>query len=241
MGKISDVNVSEILPFHEKNRFNCGACSPWCNIPSFRKKMCIHLGSEETNCWSFGGGMSSHSCLMQESESSFFSLPELLFDDRPNAFCWWKVWTAGRPVQHLDSSTVKSSCCDGCSMWFSNVLLKYARTFQKETMSGWEHMLFLNLWYCLHTTLVLHITTLQTEHCYKDMSSWPHCGTNAFWTEHWQVRQWLSSLVCRTWCPRFPKRTKNFDLPYFYSFLLPLSLPFKASQYFSWNGKISQF
>ena len=59
------------------------------------------------------------------------SLTVFLFSDAPNVFFWLKVWTAVRPVQHLDSP-----CCrDGCSMCFSIVLLKYARSSLKETLS----------------------------------------------------------------------------------------------------------
>ncbi len=36
-----------------------------------------------------------------------------------------KIWTAGSPIQHPDSSTTKSCCCNSCSMWFCIVLLKY--------------------------------------------------------------------------------------------------------------------
>ena len=58
---------------------------------------------------------------------SLFNFPGLLlpdlYYDAPNVFCWLKVWTAGRPVQHQDSSPMNPCCCDGCSIWFSIVLL----------------------------------------------------------------------------------------------------------------------
>ncbi len=47
------------------------------------------------------------------------------FNDAPNVCFMWKIWTAGRSVQHPDSSTMKPSCCNSCSMWFCIVLLKY--------------------------------------------------------------------------------------------------------------------
>ena len=59
-----------------------------------------------------------------------------IFYDAPNVFCWWKVWTAGRPVQCLDSSPVKSCCCDGRGMWFNIVLLKYAMPSLKSSMDS---------------------------------------------------------------------------------------------------------
>lgn len=52
-------------------------------------------------------------------------------------FYWWKVWTAGRPVQHLDTSTIKL-CCNRCNMQVTIVLLKYAKGLprKKEWSSG---------------------------------------------------------------------------------------------------------
>ncbi len=41
----------------------------------------------------------------------------------PNVLYRWKIWTAGRPIQHPDSSTMKPCCCNSCSMWFCIVLL----------------------------------------------------------------------------------------------------------------------
>ncbi len=46
------------------------------------------------------------------------------FNDALNVLYRWKIWTAGRPIQHLDPSTVKPCCCNSCSKWFCNVLLK---------------------------------------------------------------------------------------------------------------------
>ena len=68
--------------------------------------------------------------------SSRSSLSYFALHNEPDVFSWWKIWTAGRFVQHLDSSTTKPCCCNRCSMWFSIVLLKYGRPFLKKTSSG---------------------------------------------------------------------------------------------------------
>ncbi len=69
--------------------------------------------------------------LLKSSRSSF----DVFFvNDAPNVLYRSKIWTAGRQIQHPDSSTTKSCCCNSCSMWFCIVLLKY-------TSSGGEHML----------------------------------------------------------------------------------------------------
>ncbi len=67
-------------------------------------------------------------------KSLWSSLTYFSFNDAPNVLYRWKIWSAGRPIQHLDSSTTKPCCCNSCSMWFCIVLLKYMS-------SGGEHML----------------------------------------------------------------------------------------------------
>ncbi len=52
------------------------------------------------------------------------SLMYFSFNDAPNVLYRWKIWTAGRPIQHLDSSTAKPCCCNSCSMWFCIVLFQ---------------------------------------------------------------------------------------------------------------------
>jgi len=45
-------------------------------------------------------------------------------------FCtkYFQMVNLGRPVQQLDSSTVKPCCCNGCSMWFTIILLSSIST-----------------------------------------------------------------------------------------------------------------
>ncbi len=61
-------------------------------------------------------------------KSLWSSLTYFLFNDAPNVLYRWKIWTAGRPIQHPDCSTTKSCCCNSCSMWFFIVLLKYHKS-----------------------------------------------------------------------------------------------------------------
>ncbi len=103
------------------------ACLPWCSISSsFQNslKTSGHRGYEflEFCCWNlfpFPG--------FQLLKSSWSSLTYFSFNDAPNVLYRWKIWTAGRPIQHPDSSTTKPCCCNSCSMWFYIVLLKYTR------------------------------------------------------------------------------------------------------------------
>ncbi len=67
-------------------------------------------------------------------KSSGSSLTYIFFNDGPNVLYTWKIWTAGSPIQHPGSSTMKPCCCNSCIMWFCIFLLNF-------TSSGWEHML----------------------------------------------------------------------------------------------------
>ena len=110
----------------------------WLMVATHFKKVSSSFNNrnEETSSWSFSRGTSSHSCLIQDSGCSTVWTFVISFYDAPNVFYWWKVWTADRPVQHLDSSPVKLCCCDGCSMWFSIVLLIYPRSSLKTMLYG---------------------------------------------------------------------------------------------------------
>ena len=76
--------------------------------------LCKHLGSEQISCWSFGRGILSHSCLMHYSSCSIL----MGLDCR----------------QTISAPRLQPCHCDGCSMWFSIILLKYARPSLKEAM-----------------------------------------------------------------------------------------------------------
>lgn len=90
-------------------------------------------------------------CRIRLHNSPGPSLFDFSFSDAPNVFYWWKVRTAGRPVQPSSSPT-EPCCCHGYSAWFSIVLLKYVMPFLKETLSGLdlEYMLLLALDGALH-------------------------------------------------------------------------------------------
>ncbi len=52
-------------------------------------------------------------------KSLWSSLTYFSFNDVPNVLYGWKIWTAGRPIQHLDSSTTKPCRCNSCSSGFA--------------------------------------------------------------------------------------------------------------------------
>ncbi len=103
-----------------------GACLPWCSIFSFQNslKMSGHLCYEflEFWCWNLVPLLADIGFQLLKSLRS--SLMYFSFNDAPNVLYRWKIWTAGRPIQHLDSSTAKPCCCNSCSVWFCIVLLQ---------------------------------------------------------------------------------------------------------------------
>ncbi len=57
-------------------------------------------------------------------KSLWLSLTYFLFNHAPNVLYRWKIWTVGRPIQHLDSSTMNECCCYSCSMGFCTEIHK---------------------------------------------------------------------------------------------------------------------
>ncbi len=105
-----------------------GACLPWCSISSsFQNslKRSGHQGYEFLEFWCWNLVPILPDIGFQLLKSLWSSLTYFLFNDAPNVLYRWKIWTAGRPIQHPDCSTTKSCCCNSCSMWFFIVLLKY--------------------------------------------------------------------------------------------------------------------
>ncbi len=78
-----------------------------------------HRGYESLEfwCWNLVPFLSDIG--FQLLKSSWLSLTYFSLNDAPNVLYRWKIWTAGRPIQHPDSSTTKPCCCNSYSMWFA--------------------------------------------------------------------------------------------------------------------------
>ena len=104
------INILNLLVETCLRKFWTGPCLPLCNISSSFTS-CQTSGTEETSCWTFGRGTVSHSSLIQVSSCP--TAPGLLCWIL-NVFSWWKLWTAGRSVQHPDYITMKR-----WGLWFN--------------------------------------------------------------------------------------------------------------------------
>ncbi len=97
-----------------------GACLPWCSISSsFQNsfKMSGHRGYEFLKFWCWNLVPFLPDIRFQLLKSLWSSLTFYFsFNDAPNVLYRWKIWMAGRPIQHSDSSTMKPCCCNSCSM-----------------------------------------------------------------------------------------------------------------------------
>ncbi len=103
------------------------ACLPWCSISSsFQNslKRSEHRSYEFLEFWCWNLVPFLPDLGFQLLKSSWSSFTYFQFNDAPNVLYRWKIWTAGRPIQHPDSSTTKPGCCNSCSVWFCIVLLK---------------------------------------------------------------------------------------------------------------------
>ncbi len=130
--------------YRSQNSWDGGMFTMVCSISSsFQNslKMSGHRGYEFLEFWCWNLIPFLPDIVFQLLKSLWSSLTYFSFNDAPNVLYRWKIWTAGRPIQHPDSSTTKPCCCNSCSMWFCIVLLKYTRPSLKYTSSGGEHML----------------------------------------------------------------------------------------------------
>ncbi len=114
------------------------ACLPWCGISSsFQNsfKTSEHRGYEflEFGCWNLIPFLPDIG--LQLLKSLWSSLMYLMFNYAPNVLYRWNIWIAGRPIQHLHSSTMEPCCCNSYSMWFCIILLKYTRPFRNFVLS----------------------------------------------------------------------------------------------------------
>ncbi len=96
-----------------------GACLPWRSISSSFQNSSKKSGHRDYEflefwCWNLVPFLPDIG--LQLLKSSWSSLTYFSFNDAPNVLYRWKIWTAGRPNQHLDSSTTKPCCCNSCSI-----------------------------------------------------------------------------------------------------------------------------
>ncbi len=152
-----------------------GACLPWCRISSsFQNslKTSGHRGYAflEFWCWNLVPFLPD------------LGLTYFLFNDAPNVLCKWKIWTAGKPIQHLDSSTTKPCCCNSCSMWFALSCwntqgLPWNRRHLEESICCSKTFIYLSAFIVPSKTCKLPIPySLMHPHTIRDAG---------FWTERW--------------------------------------------------------
>ncbi len=180
-----------------------GACLPWCSISSsFQSslKTSGHQGFEFLEFWCWNLVPFLPYIGFQLLKSLWLSMMYLSFNDAPNVLYRWKIWTAGRPIQHPDSSTTKPCCCNSCSMWYP-----------AEIHVVWRGAyVALNLYIHL-SAFIVPSKTSKLPIPYALMH--PHTIRDAgFWTERWwHAGRSPSSLARRTRRPWFPTRMSNLD------------------------------
>ncbi len=102
--------ISNLMPAARLKIIGMGACLPWCSISSsFQNslKTSGHRGYEFLEFWCWNLVPFLPDIGFQLVKSSWSSLTYFSFNDAPNVLYRWKIWTAGRPIQHPDSSTSK--------------------------------------------------------------------------------------------------------------------------------------
>ncbi len=157
--------------------FGTGACLPWCSISSsFQNslKTSGHRGYEFLEFWCWNLVPFLPDIGFQLLKSLWSSLTYFSFGYAPNVLYRWKIWTADRPIQHLESSTTKPLCCNSCSGF---------------ALSCWNtHRLERSIC-CSKTFIYLSAFIVPSKTCklpipYALMH--PHTIRDAgFWTERW--------------------------------------------------------
>ncbi len=159
-----------------------GTCLPWCSISSF-----FHNSLKTSGHW--GYEFLEFCCLnlvpflpdicFQLLKSSWSSLTYFLFNNVQNFHYRWKIWTAGRPIQHPDSSTTKPCCCNSC------VVLHCPA----EIHLPWNRRCLEGSICCSKTIINLSAFIVPSKTCKLPMPyalMHPHTILDAgFWTERW--------------------------------------------------------
>ncbi len=189
-----------------------GARLPWCSISSsFQNslKTSGHRGYEFLEFWCWNLVPFLPDIGFQLLKSSWSSLTYISYNDVPNVLYRWKIWTAGRPIQHLDSSTTKPCCCNSCSMWFCIVRwntqgLTWNRRHLEGSICCSKTFIYLSAFIVPSKTCKLPIPcALMHPHTIRDAG---------FWTERWwHAGRSPSSLARRTRHPWFPTKMSNLD------------------------------
>ncbi len=178
-----------------------GACLPWHSISSSIQnslKMSGHRGYEFW-CWNLVPFLSDKG--FQLLKSLWLSLMYFSFNDAQHVLYSWKMWTAGRPIQHPDSSTTKTCCCNSCSMWLFPLSCWNTHHLERS-ICCFKPYIYIYIY--THTHTHLSAFTVPSKTCkltiqYARMH--PHTIRDAgFWTERWwHAGSPLSSLTRRTW------------------------------------------
>ncbi len=198
-----------------------GSCLQWCSISSSFKKSLKIYGHRvyeflEFWCWNLVPFLPDIG--FQLLKSLWSSLTYFLFNDMPNVLYRWKIWTAGRPIERIDSSTTKPCCCNSCSMWFAlscwntrnlggsiccSKTFKYIKVFNSGALCYSIHSAFQNM---------------QAAHT---ISTYVPPYHQRCWLLNWTpIKKKLKkagrslSLVRRTRRPWFPTRMSNLDSSY---------------------------
>ncbi len=114
--------------------------------PLHFKTVWRRLGIEVMSFWSFGVRIWSHSCLIYifpSAEEFVVIFDVFLFNDVPNVLYRWKIWNAGRPIQHPDSSTTKHlhGVCDfqqECQIWARLTIEPFSTSKQSILNEPWH-------------------------------------------------------------------------------------------------------
>lgn len=172
-----------------KKKIGIGQCLQLCSLPRLLTTGHKHLGDPLLDIW-----VRNVVPFMPDIELYMLNIPgssSLLYSSlhgAPNALNWWNVWTEGRPVQHLDSSTMNPG--NRYSLQFSTVFLNVQGLPWKRHCLN-DHMLLWNLY-----------IPFSFAGAFPDVQ-----GANSAGTEAAPCHQWcrlLNWMLIKSWDGPFP-------------------------------------
>ncbi len=110
MYNLNNKLISNFMPATGLKIVGTGACLPRCSVSSSLQnslKKSGHRGYEFLEFWCWNLVPFLPDIGFQLLKSSWSSLTYFSFNDAPNVLYRWKIRTAGRPIQHPDSSKIK--------------------------------------------------------------------------------------------------------------------------------------
>ncbi len=176
--------ISNLMPATSLKIVGTGACLTWCSISSsFQNSLnkSGHRGYEflEFCCWNLVPFLPDIG--FQLLKSSWSSLKYFLFNNAPNVLYRWKIWTAGRLIQHRtlilrSHAVVMAAVCGFALSCWNTQGLPWNRRRLEGSICCSKTFIYLSAFIVPSKTCKLPIPyALMHPHTIRDAGFWTEC------------------------------------------------------------------